>query len=96
MTKPAQLEREIAAAIKERADKVAARPAVFSHMGASLSVAKGDRLDNFGQVWRVLSVSKKLVTMARETPDPLDRFEKVLLVDQRNFHPSHLAHMRKI
>ena len=56
---------------------------------------KGDRLDNFGQIWRVLRVTRNKITAARELADPRDR-EKVVLADQRDFHPRDIAHMRKV
>ena len=62
-------------------------------------VQPGDRFRYGGDVWRVTRVGRGAhgkVTMAREVPDPRDRFEKVVLVDDREFQRGHLREMSKI
>jgi hypothetical protein len=61
----------------------------------TVAVKKGDCLDNFGHVWRVLRVTRRKIVAAREVVDSRDR-EKVVLIDQRDFHPLDVAHMRKV
>lgn len=62
---------------------------------ATSDVAVGDRLDNFGQVWNVLKISRngKIITCAREATDSSNKF---VLVDRREFHPRDLATFRKL
>lgn len=91
---PAQLQREI--------DEVLSRTSTpqpldtwRSSSDIRAATKKDDRLDNFGQIWRVLRVTRNKITVAREVPDPRDP-EKAVLVDQRDFHPRDIAHMRHV
>ena len=68
-------------------------------------VRPGDRFRYAGDVWQVTRVERKPrvgqeargpVTMAREIPDPRDRFEKVVLVDHREWPRAILREMAKI
>lgn len=91
---PAQLDREIAEALLQTSTE----PQLATwRSGSDIRAAtkKGDRLDNFGQIWRVIRVTRNKITAARELADHRDP-EKVVLVDQRDFHPRDIAHMRKI
>lgn len=89
---PAILEAEIAAAL-------AARNAGIAADAAARFVRPGDRFRYVGDVWRVLRVGRGprgVVTMAREVPDPMDRYEKVVLIDDREFPRYALREMVKI
>jgi hypothetical protein len=86
------LEAEIDAALAKRNVGIAADAAVRF-------VRPGDRFRYVGDVWRVTRVGRGprgLVTMAREVSDPRDRFEKVVLIDDREFPRWALREMVKI
>lgn len=86
------LEAEIAAALAKRNAGIAAD-------AATRFVRPGDRFRYIGDVWQVTRVARGprgAVTMAREIPDPRDRFEKVVLIDHREFPRSALREMVKI
>ena len=86
------LEAEIAAALAKRNAGIAADAAVRF-------VRPGDRFRYVGDVWHVTRVGRGprgVVTMAREVPDPRDRFEKVVLIDDREFPRYALREMVKI
>ena len=75
------LEAEVVAALAVRNAGIAAD-------AAARFVRPGDRFRYVGDVWRVVRVGRGprgVVAMAREIPDPSDRFEKVALVDDREF-----------
>jgi hypothetical protein len=86
------LDAEILAALTDRNVGIAADAAVRF-------VKRGDRFSYIGDVWRVTRVARGpqgIVTMARESPDPSDRFEKVVLIDDREFPRRALREMAKI
>ena len=86
------LEAEIAAALAKRNVGIAAD-------AVARFVRPGDRFRYVGDVWRVTRVARGprgVVTMAREVPDPRDRFEKVVLIDDREFPRHALREMVKI
>lgn len=86
------LEAELAAALADRNAGIAVDAAVRF-------VRSGDRFRYIGDIWRVTRVRRGprgLVTMAREIPDPADRFEKVTLIDEREFPRHELREMTKI
>jgi hypothetical protein len=86
------LKAEIAAALARRNAGILADAAVRF-------VRPGDRFRYIGDVWRVTRVGRGPrgeVTMAREIPDPRDRFEKVVLIDDRVFQRRELREMAKI
>lgn len=86
------LESEIAAALAERNADIGAD-------AAARFVRPGDRFRYVGDVWRVTRVGRGprgVVVMAREVPDPRDRFEKVVLIDDREFPRYLLREMVKI
>lgn len=86
------LEAEIAATRAEVNAGIAADAAVRF-------VRPGDRFRYVGDVWRVTRVGRGprgAVTMAREVPDPRDRFEQVVLIDDREFPRHLLREMKKI
>lgn len=86
------LEAEIAAALAERDAGITAD-------AQARFVRRGDRFRYVGDVWQVTRVGRGprgAVTMAREIPDPRDRFEKVTLIDDREFPRSELREMTKI
>ena len=79
------LEAEIEIALAARNVGIAADAAVRF-------VRPGDRFRYIGDVWRVMRVARGqrgAIAMAREVADPRDRFEKVVLIDDREF-PRHL------
>jgi hypothetical protein len=86
------LEAEVAATRAEVDTEIAAD-------AAARFARPGDRFRYVGDVWRVTRVRRGprgVVTMAREVPDPRDRFEKVVLVDDREFPRHVLREMVKI
>jgi hypothetical protein len=88
----ALLEAEISAALAKRNAGIAADAAVRF-------VRPGDRFRYVGDVWRVTRVARGprgTVTMTREVPDPRDRFEKVVFIDDRAFPRHALREMVKI
>lgn len=95
---PAQLDREIAESLATSQPQPQPQPQLATWRSAAdirAATKKGDRLDNFGQIWRVICVTRHKITAARELADHRDP-EKVVLVDQRDFHPRDIVHMRKI
>ena len=90
-----QIQREIDEVLSKRTSTGPQLATWRSGSDIRAATKKGDRLDNFGQIWRVTRVSRNKITAARELADPRDP-EKVVLVDQRDFHPRDIAHMRNV
>ncbi len=88
----AMLDAEIAAALADRNVGIAADV-------KARFVRTGDRFSYIGDVWRVTRVGRGprgAITMAREVPDPSDRFEKVTLIDHREFQRYSIREMTKV